>query len=932
MSFDANEDMVREGGRSTGVDRGAQGSSATPPDHAAHSRFVQRVRRRYAAELALLAPGAPNIEGLTQLLAALRQQRELASALRVLRQLVLERLAVLDLNERAPLAVVTGGMTLLAEFCLGEALAAAQAELQALHGVPRNAEGQDIAFWVLGMGKLGARELNVSSDIDLVYVYEEEGESDGPRPLSTAEYFGRLAKRLYALIGEVSEDGQVFRMDLALRPNGNSGAPCVSLAALEAYFVAQGREWERLAWLKSRVVAPRDPASLTRARQLRDLISPFVYRRYLDYSVFEGLRVVHRKIREEAQRRAAGRPERANDVKLSRGGIREIEFIVQLLQVVRGGQFPEIRTRSTLKALGKLAAAGLMKPELARLLAQDYELLRAIEHRAQYLDDQQTHLLPADDTDLRWMADSLGLGCKPGACELLDRLCETRERVAAEFDALLHDGRPNGGGCKGCGGSPAGLDEAEFAERLPAGLREAVQAFAGRPRVQALREEARTRLAQLFVRAGQTMAAGDCSAEAGARFVDWLEPLLRRDAYLALLAERPAVLTRLLRLLGLARWPMRYLMQHPGVIDELADERLLHERFDRAAFCRELADRHAAWQRAGEVRDEEPLLDALRRALHAEVFRTLVRDVEGRITVEQVADDLSLLADGVLQTAIDWAWSRHAKAHRPDPRFAVIAYGKLGGKELGYGSDLDVVFLYDDAEEPDPDLALEAYTSFVRKLVPWLTLQTRAGSLFDIDTALRPNGSSGLLVSSLRTFAAYQQGRGSNTAWTWEHQAITRARWCAGHEVLRAPFDAVREAVMTAPRSPKSLRAEVLAMREKLRAAHPVRGTRFDLKHSPGGMLDVEFALQALQLMHSAAHPELIPNLGVIALLQRAEAVGLLAPGVGRGAADAYRALRREQHRLRLDEQPTQLELGDGHPLAQARQAVLALWATVFPA
>jgi glutamate-ammonia-ligase adenylyltransferase len=424
MSFDANEDMVREGGRSTGVDRGAQGSSATPPDHAAHSRFVQRVRRRYAAELALLAPGAPNIEGLTQLLAALRQQRELASALRVLRQLVLERLAVLDLNERAPLAVVTGGMTLLAEFCLGEALAAAQAELQALHGVPRNAEGQDIAFWVLGMGKLGARELNVSSDIDLVYVYEEEGESDGPRPLSTAEYFGRLAKRLYALIGEVSEDGQVFRMDLALRPNGNSGAPCVSLAALEAYFVAQGREWERLAWLKSRVVAPRDPASLTRARQLRDLISPFVYRRYLDYSVFEGLRVVHRKIREEAQRRAAGRPERANDVKLSRGGIREIEFIVQLLQVVRGGQFPEIRTRSTLKALGKLAAAGLMKPELARLLAQDYELLRAIEHRAQYLDDQQTHLLPADDTDLRWMADSLGLGCKPGACELLDRLCE----------------------------------------------------------------------------------------------------------------------------------------------------------------------------------------------------------------------------------------------------------------------------------------------------------------------------------------------------------------------------------------------------------------------------------------------------------------------------------------------------------------------------
>jgi glutamate-ammonia-ligase adenylyltransferase len=367
------------------------------------------------------------------------------------------------------------------------------------------------------------------------------------------------------------------------------------------------------------------------------------------------------------------------------------------------------------------------------------------------------------------------------------------------------------------------------------------------------------------------------------------------------------------------------------VIDELADERLLHERFDPAAFHQLLAERRAAWVRAGEDQDEEALLDALRRAHHTEVFRTLVRDVEGRITVEQVADDLSLLADCILQTAIDWAWSRlmqSGKAHRPDPQFAVIAYGKLGGKELGYGSDLDVVFLHDDEE----DGALEAYTSFVRKLVPWLTLQTRAGGLFDIDTALRPNGSSGLLVSSLKNFAAYQQGRGSNTAWTWEHQAITRARWCAGSERLAAPFDAVREAVMTAPRSPKALLAEVLAMRDKLRQAHPAREARFDLKHSPGGMLDCEFALQALQLTHSAAHPELIPNLGVIALLQRAEGAGLLRAGVGTAAANAYRAMRREQHRLRLDEQATQLPVDQLGELAAHRDAVLILWQAVFPA
>jgi [glutamine synthetase] adenylyltransferase / [glutamine synthetase]-adenylyl-L-tyrosine phosphorylase len=902
---------------------------------AAHSRFVQRVRRRYAAELLLLPAGAPLPGHLERTLQALLAKgRNLPSSLRVLRQLVLERLATLDLETQVPLTVVTQGMTDLAEFALGQALSHAQKELHALHGEPRTASGEPIAFWVLGMGKLGARELNVSSDIDLVYVYEEDGETGGPRVISTAEYFGKLAKQLYALIGEVTDDGQVFRMDLLLRPNGNSGAPCVSLAALEAYFLAQGREWERLAWLKSRVVAPRDALSLRKALALRNLVTPFVYRRYLDYSVFEGLRVIHRKIREEAQRRAAGRPERANDVKLSRGGIREIEFIVQLLQVVRGGQYPEIRTRSTIKALTKLAAAGLMKAQVSQQLAQGYVFLRQLEHRIQYLDDQQTHVLPCQDLDLHWMAQTLGMPCTPDTCAMLDRLLEVREQVATEFDALLHDGRSAAARspedhCKTCSGEPLyAMDSPEFAAKLPGALAHAVNAFAQRPKVQGLKDEARYRLAKLFLRAGEAVNAGVCSAEAGARFVDWLEPLLRRDAYLALLAERPSVLTRLLRLLGLARWPMRYLMQHPGVIDELADERLLHERFDPAIFRAELAERQAAWVRSGEDQDEEALLDALRRAHHAEVFRTLVRDVEGRMTVEQVADDLSLLADSTLQTAIEWAWARHTKAHCAQPKFAVIAYGKLGGKELGYGSDLDIVFLYDDSD----DNALEAYTSFVRKLVPWLTLQTRAGGLFDIDTALRPNGSSGLLVSSVASFSAYQQGRGSNTAWTWEHQAITRARWCAGNPQLASAFEAVREAVMTAPRQAQALHAEVLAMREKLYAAYPVRSERFDLKHSPGGMLDCEFALQALQLTHSASHPELLPNLGVIALLQRAESGGLLAPGLGTQAANAYRALRAAQHRLRLDEQPLHLDANALGELAAHRQAVLALWKAVFAA
>jgi glutamate-ammonia-ligase adenylyltransferase len=898
-----------------------------PPVDAAHSRFVLRVRRRYRAELALLPPGLPDAAAIDALIDRLLEAgRPLPSALRAARQVVLERLAVLDIEAGATLDDVTRTMTTLAECTLERALAQALAETDTLHGAPLNGAGQRIDFWIVGMGKLGARELNVSSDIDLVYVYEEEGQTAGVQSISAHEYFSKVARGLYALIGDATDDGFVFRVDLALRPNGNSGPPVVSLAMLEEYFQVQGREWERFAWLKSRVVAPRAAVQSGRALQLRALVTSFVYRRYLDYGVFEGLRQLHRKIREEAQRRAAGRPERANDVKLSRGGIREIEFIVQLLLVVRGGQFPEIRTRSTLKGLRRLAAGGLMRTSTAEQLAEAYTFLRRVEHRIQYLDDQQTHLLPAADGDLGWIAKSLGLACNADACELLDRLGQTREFVAAEFDALLHDGKEAplvNGRCRGtCGPGPLPVDSDSFLDKLPPELGARVRAWCDSPRVQSLRGESKLRLARLVQRAADGVAAGDCTLDAALRFIDWVEPLLRRESYLALLVERPEVLKRLLRLLGLARWPMRYLMKHPGVIDELADERALHARFERDAFSADLEARHAAWQRSGEA-SEESLLDTLRRAHHAEVFRTLVRDVEGHITVEQVADDLSALADAVLDCALRWAWIHLKQRHRDEPSFAVIAYGKLGGKELGYGSDLDLVFVYDDEDER----AGEVYGAFVRKLITWLTLRTASGELFDIDTALRPNGNSGLLVTSLASYEQYQKGRGSNTAWTWEHQAITRARFCAGAPALAARFEAVRRGVMSAPRDAAALRGEVHAMRDKVRAARPVKPGLFDVKHSAGGMMDVEFAVQYLVLAHAREHAALLDNVGNIALLQRAESLGLLPAGVGVAAADAYRELRRAQHRARLDERPTQFA---PKTLAAQRDAVQRLWRAVF--
>ncbi|TAK75621.1 MAG: glutamine-synthetase adenylyltransferase [Aquabacterium sp.] len=944
------------------------------PATADHSRYVRRIRRRYPAELPLLAAGAPRREHIDALMdQLLAGGRDLASALRVARQIVMERLVVLDAEQDAPLATVTTAMTELAEAALERALAAAQADLDQRFGAPLSpTTGQRVQLWIVGMGKLGGRELNVSSDIDLVYVYEEDGETagraDGGGKVSVHEYFAQLVRVLYNLIGETTEDGFVFRVDLALRPNGNPGPPVVSLAMLEEYFLVQGREWERFAWLKSRVVAPRAAVTSGRALALRDVVRPFVFRRYLDYGVFEALRQLHRKIRDEANRRAAGRPQRANDVKLSRGGIREIEFTVQLLQVVRGGQFPEIRTRSTLKALDRLASRGLLAPETARKLGEAYVFLRRVEHRIQYLDDQQTHVLPTEDADLHWIAQTMRLPCMADACQLLDELYSHREFVANEFDSLLHDGRGGapgpGNNCRGCGTEPMPVDSEAFLALFPGELGQRVRSFVGRERVTVLRDEAKLRLGKLLGRAasiahepgaldpgagqaaqaqvGGSIAldkpAGSCNLPDAAaapnpravlavsRFIDWLEPLLRRDSYLALLAERPQVLRRLLRLLTLARWPMRYLMQHPGVIDELADPRLLHDRFDRNVFLSELEERHRAWERSGQA-DEESLLDTLRRAHHAEVFRTLVRDVEGELSVEQVADDLSALADSVLQAAINWSWPHLRQRHREDtPRLAVIAYGKLGGKELGYGSDLDVVFVFDDEDERAP----EAYAAFVRKLITWLTLRTSAGDLYDIDTALRPNGNSGLLVTSLSAFESYQRGRGSNTAWTWEHQAITRARWCAGHEDLVPRIEAVRRDVLGARRDAAALREEILAMREKMRAGNPVPATQFDLKHSTGGMIDAEFAVQWLVLAHSCDHAELLDNVGNIALLIRAEAAGLLPAGVGHAAADAYREMRRAQHRARLDETGTRIPAAELGALSPHRAAVQALWQAVF--
>ena len=897
--------------------------------NAAHSRFWQRLHRRYAHVMDLLPPGMPSADALQSALNDLleRQGLDLSGALRVLRQLVMERLMVLDCSQATTMQSVTKTVTLLAELALDRACQHVRQELDARHGAPLGPDGQAVPLWIIGMGKFGARELNVSSDIDLIYVYEYEGETqgldNGRGKISHHEYFSKAVKAIYTLIGDTTEHGFVFRVDLALRPHGNSGPAAISLSALEDYLQVHGREWERFAWLKSRVVAPFADVQAPNVQSLRSVVLPFVFRKYLDYSVFDSLRSLHRQIREHATRRSAGHPERANDVKLSRGGIREIEFTVQLLQVVRGGQFPELRCRPTLEALQRLSRANLMPQETAEQLAQAYTFLRNVEHRIQYLDDQQTHVLPTRDDDLEWIAQTMG---HADARSFLLQLDAHRELVAQEFDILLGGNQPSctSGLCTGpaFNGQRGTLDLESLIEQLPAFMSQRITEWRDNLKVRGLRDEARARLFRLVQQTAQRVSTGTLQESAALRFIDWLEPLLRRESYLALLLERPSVHERLLHLLGAAKWPARYLQQHPGVIDELASEQLFTERFNATEFEHEMALRLASLESTGED-DDENLLNLLRRAQHAETFRTLARDVEGAITVEQVADDLSALADSVLRVTAQWCWKRLKQRHREDPQFGIIGYGKLGGKELGYGSDLDIVFIFDD----DDDNAAEIYAAWVRKLINWLTVKTGEGDLYEIDTALRPNGNSGLLVTSFRSYADYQQQRGSNTAWTWEHQAMTRARFVLGSDRLKAQFDAVREAVITAPRDAPSLRTEIVTMRDRVRAAHPIRGTGFDVKHSRGGMVDAEFAVQYLVLSQAAQHPGLVANTGNIALLQYAENVRLIPAQIGHAAAVAYRELRRLQHTSRLDEGNGRVEEAIA---THSRDAITALWDAVF--
>ncbi len=781
------------------------------------------------------------------------------------------RLVWRDVHGLDTVADTLAGTTRLAETCLQVALEALEIEFAQRHGVVRAADGSVQRLVVFGLGKLGGGELNFSSDIDLVYAYPQGGESDGARPLAAEDYFMRLGQRLAKLLDEPTVDGFCHRVDLRLRPFGNAGRVALSFAGMDQYFQREGRDWERYAWLKARAVA----GDVAAGERWLESLRPFVYRRYLDFTALDGLREMKAAIAAEVARR-----ELADDIKRGPGGIREIEFLVQALQLIRGGREPALRERRLCVALPALVAARQMSAEEGEALATAYAFLRRLENRLQMLRDAQTHLLPDDPLDRLRIARGLGHADWDMLRAALD---EQRARVAAEFAELLAPRRrdavpgalaqywralPEGGDAQALAGS--GFADAGGADS-------ALREFARYSGVRALSDGSRARLDRVVPALLEACARATQPDAALKRVLSLLQAILRRASYLALLDEQPSALARLVDVLARSALLAERLASYPLLLDELLDTRVSGPLPDRAEL-------RAECEAVLHEDDPEACLRLLNEKRLALSFRVALAALDGRQAARDSVRQLAWLADAVVRVVLDIATRDVAAAHGrvAGGRFAILGYGSLGGEELGFGSDLDLVFLFDapagaesgpEAARPGSARPLEAgrwYARLAQKIVALLGAVTGAGRLYDVDVRLRPDGAKGLLVSSLPSFAEYQRER----AWTWEHQALVRARGVAGDAGLLQAFEDIRATTLARPREADALREDVAKMRVRMRAElDRSDAARFDLKQGAGGLVDLEFLLQYLVLRESPAHPLLLAprdTPGLVAALVRA--------------------------------------------------------------
>lgn len=850
--------------------------------------------------------------------------------LRAWRRRELTRIAWRDLAGWAPLEETLEALTAFADAAIGSALTHARAGLASRYGEPRSASGELQPLVVIGMGKLGGRELNFSSDVDLVLLFPEHGETDGPRGISNEEFFTRLGQALVRLLQTPTPAGFVLRVDLRLRPFGDSGPLVWSFAAFEDYLPRHGRDWERYAYVKARpVTAPERYAEIEAAA-----VRPFVYRRYLDYGVFESLREMKALIGREVERR-----ELADNVKLGPGGIREIEFIVQALQLTRGGRDRRLQTPSLLTALARLAELRLLPPAAVSELAAAYVFLRRLENRLQMLADAQLHKLPVDALGRERIALAMGAHDWAAFTRELD---EHRTRVAHHFQLVISGaGTADGGAVRIDLGRfwDSQAETAALADALArAGFADSAEAarllleLRASTLVRKLDEPGRRRLQALLPLLLADIARSSAQLAVLRRVLGIIEATGKRSAYFALLQENGAARARLVELCRHGDFLAAQIAAHPLLLDELIDERLLTQLPTRAAFAGELA------ARMEQLQDEDPeqQVDALRQFQRAALFRVAVADLTGLLPLMQVSDRLTDIAELIVERAMQLAW-RQITAQFGVPTcgegsalrtvsICAVGYGKLGGMELGYASDLDLVFLHDShgehqetrGEPPIPNQLF--FVRLAQRIMHLLTMHSAAGRLYEVDVRLRPSGKGGLLVTNIDAFAEYQR----QEAWTWEHQALLHARAVAGDPELRARFESVRLDVLCKHVRRDSLRDEVRNMRERQRRELS-RGDaqHFDIKQDRGGIADIEFLAQYWALRWAAEHPPVVLFADTIRQLESVASADLVPQASVDLLTAAYRAYRRTAHRLSLDGAEPVVPAAD---FADMRADVSALW------
>jgi glutamate-ammonia-ligase adenylyltransferase len=886
--------------------------SASLPRVLAASDFVAesltRDRRLLAALLArgdLIRPlAAAELAGRAPELGAATPEGEAQSALRRWRRHELVRIAWRDLAGWAGLEETLADLSAFGDAAIRTAVTYARHGLVDRYGEPRSAAGEVQPLVVIGMGKLGGGELNFSSDVDLVLLFPEHGETDGKRGVANEEFFTRLVQALVRLLEAPTAEGFVLRVDLRLRPFGDSGPVVSSFASFEDYLSRHGRDWERYAYIKARPITAAERYAEIEAAALR----PFVYRRYLDYGVFESLREMKALIAREVERR-----ELADDVKLGPGGIREIEFIVQALQLTRGGRDRSLQTPALRAALARLGATRVLPAEAVAQLDAAYVYLRRLENRLQMLGDAQVHALPVEPSARERIA--LAMGARDWR-SLVTELERQRQCVRGHFrDVILGGGVEQDSAVRIDLGrfwdtraetaalaeslSSAGFSDSAEVARLLLELRASSL-------VRKLDEPGRRRLQALLPVLLADVARSGAQLPVLRRILTIIEATGKRSAYFALLRENAAARARLVELLGHGDFLAAQIAAQPLLLDELIDARLLSELPTRASLAAELE------QRLGQLHEEDPerQVEALRHFQSAAVFRVAVADLTGALPLMQVSDRLTDIAELIIERALELAW-RQITAQFGVPtcgdgrpvNICALGYGKLGGMELGYSSDLDLVFLHDSHGERQQTSAaspLDNQVFFVRlaqRIVHLLTVHSSAGRLYEVDVRLRPSGKGGLLVTNIEAFAEYQR----REAWTWEHQALLHARSVAGSPQLRAEFERVRLEVLCDHVRRDSLRREVRAMRERMRRElSKGSAERFDIKQDPGGIADIEFLAQYWALTWSQRYPAVVMFADTIRQLESVASAALVPQAEVDRLTRAYRAYRGTAHRLAL--------------------------------